>query len=125
MPKIEDFPPVAQKALKAQESAAPVAGIKEQKKKVGFFERLTGLTGGKKEKPEIVRDKEPTMDAKKPSAAEAKGKSAGHHKASGEKASRKRIGRAAGAPKPAANQVPNQKENADLEIPAFLKRQAN
>ncbi|MDA7947634.1 MAG: cell division protein FtsZ [Hyphomicrobiaceae bacterium] len=125
MPKIEDFPPVAQRAMKAQEGEQPEAGIKEQKKKVGFLERLTGLGGSKKKKPEIVRDKEPAMNAPKPVAAEATAQSAGHHKAAGESTSRKRISRAAGTPKPAANQTPVQQENADLEIPAFLKRQAN
>ncbi|MEM8744120.1 MAG: cell division protein FtsZ [Pseudomonadota bacterium] len=125
MPKIEDFPPVAQRAMKAQESEEPAAGIKEQKKKVGFLERLTGLGGSKKKKPEIVRDKEPAMDAPKPASPEMTGKSAGHHKAAGETTSRKRISRTAGVAKPAANQAATSQENVDLEIPAFLKRQAN
>ncbi len=127
MPKIEDFPPVAQKAMKAQEQDAsmPAPGIKEQKKKVGFLERLTGLGGSKRKETEIARDKEPTMDTSKPSAAKPAAETAAHHKAAGETTSRKRITRAAGVPKQPANQTPNQQENADLEIPAFLKRQAN
>ncbi len=125
MPNIEDFPPVAQRAMKAQHGEAPAVGVQEQKKKVGLLERLTGFGGGRKQKPEIARDKEPAMDSPKPTGVETTGQSTGTHKAAGETTSRKRISRAAGTPKPAANQSPTHQDNADLEIPAFLKRQAN
>ncbi len=125
MPNIEDFPPVAQRAMKAQQGETSVGGVQDQKKKVGFLERLTGFGGGRKQKPEIVRDKEPAMNSPKSTGAEATGHSTGHHKAAGETTSRKRISRAAGTAKPAANHPPAQQDNGDLEIPAFLKRQAN
>ena len=125
MPKKEDFPPVAQKAMKGQASGEPAPGIETQKKKAGFFERLTGRKSAKGVEPEIVRDKEPNMSKQVDAGAQASANSAERHKASGEKPSRTQLSRTAGMPKPSANPVSVNEENEDLEIPAFLKRQAN
>jgi len=125
MPKVEDFPPVAQKAMRASQSDEPQPGVETQKKKVGFFERLTGRRGAKAAEPEIVRDKEPSLIKPNDTAAEVSADPAERHKAAGQAASKTRLNRTAGAPKPAGNQVAMQEENGDLEIPAFLKRQAN
>ncbi len=125
MPKKEDFPPVAQKAMKGQASGEPAPGIETQKKKAGFFERLTGRVSAKSTEPEIVRDKEPNLNTQPSSGVQASANSAGRHKASGEMPTRTQLNRAAGAPKPAGKQVSAAEENGDLEIPAFLKRQAN
>ena len=122
MPKAEDFPPHAQKALKEREGNQDKAGPEAQKEKVGFFERLTGRRGAKASEPEIVRDNEPSLGAPEDMAA---GKPAGRHKAAAPTPSKSRLGRAAGTPKPSSGQVAMQEENGDLEIPAFLKRQAN
>ena len=125
MPKADDFPPHAQKVLKAQEGDQPEAGLEAQKEKVGFFERLTGRRSAKAAKPEIVRDNEPSMAASEDNAEGAAGTPAGRHKAAAQAPSKSRLGRGAGAPKPSGAKVAMQEENGDLEIPAFLKRQAN
>ncbi|MFQ5626427.1 MAG: hypothetical protein ACE5FM_07235, partial [Methyloligellaceae bacterium] len=125
MPKVEDFPPHAQMAMKAQEGDEPKAGIEAQKKKAGFFERLTGRRNAKVSEPEIVRDKEPGLKAPDDNAASAAGEPAGRHKAAVQAPAKSRLSRAAGTPKPSDAQVAIQDENEDLDIPAFLKRQAN
>ena len=125
MPKMEDFPPVAQKAMKAKDGDEPAPGIETQKKKVGFFERLTGRKNTKSAEPEISRDKEPTMTTTKDTETDVSNDPAVRHKAGGEVASRARLSRTAGTPKPSGKQVTANDENEDLEIPAFLKRQAN
>jgi cell division protein FtsZ len=125
MPKIEDFPQVAQKAMKGKDSGEPAPGIETQKKKVGFFERLTGRKSARAAEPEIVRDKEPKMNKQPDAGAQASASPAGRHKASGEMPTRTQLSRAAGTPKPSSNPVSVNEENDDLEIPAFLKRQAN
>ncbi len=125
MPKVEDFPAVAQKAIRASENNEPQEGIEAQKKKVGFFERLTGRRKAKSAEPEIVRDNEPSLVKTTDSAPEASVDSAERHKAAVQPASKSRLSRTAGMPKQAGNQVAMQEENGDLEIPEFLKRQAN
>lgn len=125
MPKTEDFPPHAQKALQKPEDDQPKAGLEAQKAKVGFFERLTGRRSAKASKPEIVRDNEPSLEVSEDKADSAAGKPAGRHKAAVQAPSKSRLGRAAGTPKPSPGQVVMQEENEDLDIPAFLKRQAN
>jgi cell division protein FtsZ len=124
MPKIEDFPQVAQKAMQEKGSDEPAPGIETQKKKVGFFERLTGRKSAKAE-AEFVRDKEPQLKKQPVAGAKASPNPAGRHKASGEMPTRTQLSRAAGTPKPSGNMVSAHEENEDLEIPAFLKRQAN
>lgn len=125
MPKKEDFPPVAQKAMQGQASGEPAPGIETQKKKAGFFERLTGRKSAKSSEAEIVRDKEPNMNKQSETGVQASVAPAGRHKASSEMPTRTQLNRAAGVPKPSGNQVSAAEENEDLEIPAFLKRQAN
>lgn len=122
MPKVEDFPPHAQKAMQAQEGDAPEAGLEAQKKKVGFFERLTSRRTAKAKAPEIVRDMEPSLKAPEANAA---GEPAERHKAAVQTPVKSRLSRAAGTPKPVGTQLIAQEENEELDIPAFLKRQAN
>jgi cell division protein FtsZ len=125
MPKVEDFPAVAQKAMRASQTDEPQEGVRAQKKKVGFFERLTGRRSASPAEPEIVRDKEPSLGKSKDAGSEASADPAERRKAAGQPASKSRLSRTAGVPKPAGNQVAMQEENGDLEIPEFLKRQAN
>lgn len=124
MPKIEDFPQVAQKAMQEKGSDEPAPGIETQKKKVGFFERITGRKSAKAES-EVVRDKEPQLKKQSDAGVQASVNPAGRRKASGEMPSRAQLSRAGGTPKPLGNTVSAHEENEDLEIPAFLKRQAN
>lgn len=49
MPDMEELPVTGQKQLRAYEAPASSHGIEAQKKKVGFFERITGR--GKREEP--------------------------------------------------------------------------
>ncbi|WP_342018560.1 hypothetical protein [Methyloceanibacter superfactus] len=49
MPNVEELPIVAQKAIKAQNGEAPQAGLAEQKRKVGFLERLANVGRGRKD----------------------------------------------------------------------------
>jgi len=125
MPKVEDFPPHAQKAIKAREGDESKAGVETQQKKVGFFERLTGRRNAKNSEPEIVRDKEPSLKAPEDKAATATGQPADRHKAAVQAPVKSRLSRAAGTPKRSGAQVAMQEENEELDIPAFLKRQAN
>jgi cell division protein FtsZ len=67
MPNIEEFPLPVQNEVKARSGAAPSAGLAEQKKKVGFLERLTGVARGRKDEDAAVPDKrEPEFGAPKP-----------------------------------------------------------
>ena len=125
MPKVEDFPAVAQKAMRASQTDEPQEGVRAQKKKVGFFERLTGRRSVNQAEPEIVRDKEPSIGKSKDAGSEASADPAERRKAAGQPASKSRLSRTAGVPKAAGSQVAMQEENGDLEIPEFLKRQAN
>jgi cell division protein FtsZ len=125
MPKVEDFPPIAQKAMEAKNDKAPAPDVETQKKKVGFFERLTGRRSAEKQEPEIMRDNEPVLDAPKEAIIDTPAASAARHKASGATASRAQLVGGGGTPKPASNAPAAQDDSEDLEIPAFLKRQAN
>ncbi len=125
MPKPEDFPPHAQKALQGQEGNQPKAGLEAQKEKVGFFERLTGRRSAKASGPEIARDIEPRLGTPENKADTVAGSPAERRKAAVQAPSKSRLSRGSGAPKPSAANVAMQEENGDLEIPEFLKRQAN
>jgi cell division protein FtsZ len=65
MPNVEEFPLPVQNEIKARAGAAPAQGLAEQKKKVGFFERLTGVRRKDDDaaKPE---KREPEFTAPKP-----------------------------------------------------------
>jgi cell division protein FtsZ len=67
MPNVEEFPLPVQNELKARAGAAPAQGLAEQKKKVGFFERLTGVARHRKDEDASVPEKrEPEFSAPKP-----------------------------------------------------------
>jgi len=125
MPKAEDFPPIAQKALSGGKEDGETHGVEAQKKKVGFFERLTGRRGAKAETAEVVRDQEPTLKPVGATGAESSSSPAARHKASAEAPSRAQLNRNAGLSKPSTANPVAHEDGEDLEIPAFLKRQAN
>ena len=67
MPNIEDFPLPAQNEVKARSGTAPSPGLAEQKRKVGFLERLTGVARGRKDQDAAMPEKrEPEFSAPKP-----------------------------------------------------------
>ena len=67
MPNVEEFPLPVQNELKARAGAAPAQGLAEQKKKVGFLERLTGVARHRKDEGAAVPEKrEPEFTAPKP-----------------------------------------------------------
>ena len=64
MPSVNDLPAVAQKEIRAKQGDSPEVGLAAQKRKIGFFERLTG--GGRSEKVIDNNDlpkKEPNLDS--------------------------------------------------------------
>jgi len=67
MPNVEEFPLPVQNEIKARSGAAPSPGLAEQKRKVGFLERLTGVARHRKEEDAAMPDKrEPEFGAPKP-----------------------------------------------------------
>ena len=136
MPAPEDFPEVVQKELRAITEENESAGIRAQKKKVGFFERLASV-GRRSSEEEVSRDSEPVMKLEKEAAPKAPAKTGKAAPASASikqgapasgapaKVTKARLSRGAGAPKQAQKPVSVETGEEDLEIPAFLKRQAN
>ncbi|MDH3580592.1 MAG: cell division protein FtsZ [Hyphomicrobiales bacterium] len=131
MPKAEEFPEIIQNELRAQSESkeSDEKGIRAQKKKIGFFERLTG--GRRNKEPEITRESEPQLDSapkakSKPKPVAAPAAKAPSPAAAGPaKVSKARLTRGAGTPKQTSAPVNVEADGEDLEIPAFLKRQAN
>ena len=67
MPNVEEFPLPVQNEIKARSGAAPSPGLAEQKKKIGFLERLTGVARHRKGEDAAMPDKrEPEFGAPKP-----------------------------------------------------------
>jgi cell division protein FtsZ len=67
MPNVEEFPLPVQNEIKARSGAAPSPGLAEQKRKVGFLERLTGVARHRKDEDAAVPAKrEPEFGAPKP-----------------------------------------------------------
>jgi cell division protein FtsZ len=132
MPNVEELPIVAQNAIKAKAGEAPSAGLAEQKRKVGFLERLANVGRGRKsadaemspkQEPEFGTRQAPEM-AKPQAPAAARGIRI--ERPRGEGVAPKRIET---QPRVAVAEIPlpsaeSQAED-DLEIPAFLRRRAN
>jgi len=104
IPEITDFPEIAQKEYAASETESEPAGIESEKKRVGFFERLASVGLGKKEAVTKPVRTEPSMGSEFTAVA---------------------------APANDAEQTIetvsefDETEDESLEIPAFLRRQAN
>jgi cell division protein FtsZ len=126
MPTIDELPAVAQNELRAKGGAAPQVGLEAHKKKAGFFERLTGRSR-KEAAPEVRREKEPSLEAQRPKPQAAPQPVAKRAPESNQP-SKAQLVRQAGAAKPQAQasaSAAGSKSEDDLEIPAFLRRQAN
>ncbi len=113
MPEIDEFPPIAVREMEARNGKVEEIGLRAHKKRAGFLERLANVGLGRKEATvETSKPREPSMSSQ--FGAEA-----------------------ANAPPAAerthAPQVVSQRTMANdpdldedqLEIPAFLRRQAN
>jgi cell division protein FtsZ len=104
MPRIDEFPLPAQNQARAARGQAPEMGIEAQKKKSNFFKRLASAGLGVLEAEEHDGQMiEPTLEARPAPRGEAA----------------VRAERTAGAPQSASG------DDDHLEIPAFLRRQAN
>ena len=141
MPKVEELPIVAQKAIKAKAAAdeTSAVGLAAQKRKVGFLERLASVGRGRKEEDAEMPSKlEPEFGQQRVAADAPEAESSAP---AGVHIERPHQVAATPLPKPAA--VPQQPRVArgggaaaavavtaeafddDLEIPAFLRRRAN
>ena len=106
MPAIEEFPPQVKRQIEAQQSRIESIAEHAQKKKPGLFQRLASVGLGRKEDlpPQQHAHREPSMAA----------------------APQQRQPMPQRAPQPAAPQLADPGLDDDqLEIPAFLRRQAN
>ena len=103
IPPIDEFPPIAQQQIAAQQSRIENIADHAGRKKKGLFERLASVGLGRKDEPAPVAQREPTM------------------------ASQPRPQQVA----PIRPQAPAEQHRPEpaldddqLEIPAFLRRQA-
>lgn len=118
MPEVEDFPPIAIREMQARSGAVEEIGLNAQKKRAGFLERLANVGLGRKE-PVVTagNQKEPVLPSQ--FGAEApRGQLNNPNASAGSQDSRT----------PAVQ--PTRAKDSDfdedqLEIPAFLRRQAN
>ena len=102
MPAIEDFPPIAQKQMAEQQNRIEQIAEHSARKKRSLFERLAGV--GLNRKDDVMpAPKEPTIVAKQAP----------------------RIQPPRGQPQPQPVQIDPGLDDDQLEIPAFLRRQAN
>lgn len=113
MPAVEDFPPIAARQLRAREGEVEEVGVAAQKKRAGFFERLANVGLGRKEEPKPAEPIEPSFGAS-PSERPAQAPAA-QRDGAGSSPYLKAID---GLAEP-------EFEDDTLEIPAFLRRQAN
>ncbi len=107
MPAIEEFPPQVKKQIEAQQRNVELIAEHAQKKKPGLFQRLASVGLGRKDDPPPPppSHREPTI-AMQPAARPQM--------------------QARPQPQPQPQPVPEQHLDDDqLEIPAFLRRQAN
>ena len=114
MPAIEDFPPIAQKQIAAQQNRIEHIAEHAARKKMGLFERLANVGLKRKDDPAPAQ-REPSITAP---AAQSRA------------AAQPAVARAAQPARPqpqAAAPLPPEPAYDDdqLEIPAFLRRQAN
>jgi cell division protein FtsZ len=120
MPRVEDFPPVAQRQLRAQQTAAP---IEEERRPRGLLARLaSGLARHAEPAHESHRD-EPRVVVNQPAPHPAVTPAAEF------KPQPRRMGEpaaATGTLDPRGRPVPvDQGRDDHLEIPAFLRRQSS
>ena len=106
MPSIDEFPPQAQRQIQAQQTR--IGQIADQSKRKGLFERLASGLSRRSDTANEPTAKEPTMTTNP--AQRAKARTAEENKTQT-------------TPRP-AGQVDQVLDDDQLEIPAFLRRQA-
>ncbi|MGE0007477.1 MAG: cell division protein FtsZ [Parvibaculaceae bacterium] len=106
MPQAEDFPPIAQRQIAAQQNRIENIAEHAAKKKRGLFERLAGV--GLSRKGDL------------PPEAEAEGRSRQEPRIQASEAQRSQV-----AQMPVTAPAQPAYDDDQLEIPAFLRRQAN
>ncbi len=113
MPEIDDFPPIAVREMEARNGKVQEIGLRAQKKRAGFLERLANVGLGRKETPaETPKPREPSMSSQFGAEAPTAPTSAERHN----------------TPQVVAHKTTANDPDFDedqLEIPAFLRRQAN
>ncbi len=102
MPAIEDFPPIAQKQIAAQQSRIEHIAEHASRKKKGLFERLANVGLGRREDP-VAAPREPTMTVQQ----------------------QPRVQQPSQAASQQSTHIDPTLDDDQLEIPAFLRRQAN
>jgi cell division protein FtsZ len=142
MPSMEDLPVMAQNEIKARSGTAPAFGLAEQKKKVGFLERLANVGRTRKETPvEMPAKREPEFGQTWGDTPVAQ---APQPQPQGQSAAQRGIRIERPRHEPAPQAAPKRLEapirplavemtesateslmDDDLEIPAFLRRRAN
>ncbi len=124
MPSVSDLPAVAQKEIQAKTGQSPEVGLAAQKRKIGFFERLTG--GARSEKNNEnneLKKKEPNLEAvlERPAGPPRSKQASASDSAKGEEL--RKVSPQTEQRRPTAGHKPV--DDDELEIPAFLRRQAN
>ncbi|MCA3560413.1 MAG: cell division protein FtsZ [Aestuariivirga sp.] len=107
MPAIEDFPPQVKKQIEAQQTRIETIAAQAEKKKPGLFQRLASVGLGRKDDPPPApAPREPSI-ALQPAPQRPAMQPRAH------------------APVPHAHHNEQHLDDDQLEIPAFLRRQAN
>jgi cell division protein FtsZ len=139
MPRIDELPPVAQAQIRAQQAPAPVAAEAPQKQRVGLLQRLASVGLGRREEEgtdqrqapraaPVAERMAPPMPKAPPMPPLPRAPEPRAPEGMSEYAKRPVAPRPApqgldqhGRPAP----MPAQMDDDQLEIPAFLRRQAN
>jgi cell division protein FtsZ len=133
MPNVEEFPVTVQNELKARAGGGQAQGLAEQKRKVGFFERLTGVTRPRKEEDGAMAEKrEPEFAAPKavpmPKPVEIQPKGLKIERPDGDDLMTGMPKRIEAQPNVVSLETREPVDESagedDLEIPAFLRRRA-
>jgi len=107
MPAIEDFPPQVKKQIEAQQSRIETIADHAQKRKPGLFQRLASVGLGRKDDPPAQQPQREPSIAVQPAQP------------------RPSMQSRQPAPAPQPQHHDQHLDDDQLEIPAFLRRQAN
>ena len=107
MPAIEDFPPQVKKQIEAQQSRIETIADHAQKRKPGLFQRLASVGLGRKDDPPVHQPQREPSIAVQPAQQ------------------RPSMQSRMPAPAPQPQHHDQHLDDDQLEIPAFLRRQAN
>ncbi len=121
MPRMEDFPPIARQQMEAREKQINNIADKAQKKRRGLLERLAsvglGVAAKARQEPRVQRPSEPPIVAKQP-VAEQPARQPAPLPGQSEQQAATNIHQL-------QSEIDPSLDDDELEIPAFLRRQAN